>query len=253
MTIYHHKSRHLLGAKHGFYTRKGGVSSGIYRGLNCGLGSNDNSKLVNQNRSLVAQSMNVSPSALTFVHQHHSSDVITANKYLNHVKKGDALVTSNKDIVLCILTADCQPVLFVDNENGVIGAAHAGWKGALNGILENTIISMINIGAEKNKISAAVGPTINQKNYEVGTDFYELFHQKDRSNKKYFSKGSQDKYHFNLSKFNVSRLTKAGIKTVDTIGFCTYENSDLYFSYRRSVHKSEADYGRLISTIKLGN
>ena len=253
MTTYHHESKNLVGAKHGFYTRKGGVSLGIYKGLNCGLGSNDHSKLVNQNRSLVAQSMNVCPSALKFVHQHHSSDVITADKYLIDIKKGDALVTSNKDIVLCILTADCQPVLFIDKENGVIGAAHAGWKGALNGILENTIISMVNIGAEPNMISAAVGPTINQRNYEVGSEFYELFHQKSKSNKEFFCKGSQDKYYFNLSKFNVSRLIKAGIKKVDTIDFCTYANSDLYFSYRRSVHKSETDYGRLISTIMLEN
>lgn len=253
MTTIHHESKNLVGAKHGFYTRKGGVSLGIYKGLNCGLGSNDNSKLVNQNRALVAQSMNVCTSALKFVHQHHSSDVITADKYLIDIKKGDALVTSNKDIVLCILTADCQPVLFIDKENGVIGAAHAGWKGALNGILENTIISMVNIGAESNKISAAVGPTINQRNYEVGSEFYELFHQKSKSNKEFFCKGSQDKYYFNLSKFNVSRLIKAGIKKVDTIDFCTYANSDLYFSYRRSVHKSETDYGRLISTIMLEN
>ena len=253
MTTIHHESKNLVGAKHGFYTRKGGVSLGIYKGLNCGLGSNDNSKLVNQNRLLVAQSMNVCPSALKFVHQHHSSDVITADKYLIDIKKGDALVTSNKDIVLCILTADCQPVLFIDKENGVIGAAHAGWKGALNGILENTIISMVNIGAEPNKISAAVGPTINQRNYEVGSEFYELFHQKSKSNKEFFCKGSQDKYYFNLSKFNVSRLIIAGIKKVDTIDFCTYANSDLYFSYRRSVHKSETDYGRLISTIMLEN
>jgi len=251
MTLSYHQSTYLLGSKNGFYTRKSGVSSGIYKGLNCGLGSKDDPKLVQKNRLLVAESMGVDPSALTFVHQHHSSDVITVNKYLNDVRKGDALVTSEKNLVLCILTADCQPVLFIDNKNGIIGAAHAGWRGALNGIIENTILSMIKIGAELENISAAIGPTINQRNYEVGPEFYQLFKQKDETNKACFIEGAQDKYYFDLSKFNTSKLMKAGVKKIDIIDFCTYENSDLYFSYRRSIHKSEPDYGRLISTIML--
>ena len=183
------KNDNLFGAKHGFFTRLGGESTGIYKGLNCGLGSMDDKKIINRNRVLVANSMGISQSRLVFVHQIHSPDVITIKKKPTSPVKGDALVTANKKIALSILTADCQPVLFLDKKNGIIGAAHAGWKGAFTGILQNTIKSMKEIGGEPDHISVTIGPSISQKNYEVGPEFFYTLCKNNKYNEKFFYKG----------------------------------------------------------------
>lgn len=246
------KNDNLFGAKHGFFTRLGGESTGIYKGLNCGLGSMDNKKIINRNRVLVANSMGISQSRLVFVHQVHSSDVITIkNKIHTSPVKGDALVTANKKIALSILTADCQPVLFLDKKNGIIGAAHAGWKGAFTGILQNTIKSMKAIGSEPDHISVTIGPSISQKNYEVGPEFFDTLCKDYKYNEKFFFKGNKDRFHFDLVGYSIYQIKKSGVRKVNYVDSCTYENPDLYFSYRRSVHKSEPDYGRMISTIML--
>ena len=246
------KNNNLFGAKHGFFTRLGGESTGIYKGLNCGLGSMDNKKIINRNRVLVANSMGISQSRLVFVHQIHSSDVITIkNKIHTSPVKGDALVTANKKIALSILTADCQPVLFLDKKNGIIGAAHAGWKGAFTGILQNTIKSMKAIGSEPDHISVTIGPSISQKNYEVGPEFFDTLCKDYKYNEKFFFKGNKNRFHFDLVGYSIYQIKKSGVRKVNYVDSCTYENPDLYFSYRRSVHKSEPDYGRMISTIML--
>ena len=246
------KNNNLFGAKHGFFTRLGGESTGIYKGLNCGLGSMDDKKIINRNRVLVANSMGISQSRLVFVHQIHSSDVITIkNKIHTSPVKGDALVTANKKIALSILTADCQPVLFLDKKNGIIGAAHAGWKGAFTGILQNTIKSMKAIGSEPDHISVTIGPSISQKNYEVGPEFFDTLCKDYKYNEKFFFKGNKDRFHFDLVGYSIYQIKKSGVRKVNYVDSCTYENPDLYFSYRRSVHKSEPDYGRMISTIML--
>ena len=245
------KNDNLSGAKHGFFTRLGGESTGVYKGLNCGLGSMDDEKIINRNRMLVAKSMGINQSRLVFVHQIHSSDVITIKKQTAAPVKGDALVTAIKKIALSILTADCQPVLFVDKKNGIIGAAHAGWKGAFTGVLQNTIKSMKAIGAEQDHISATIGPSISQKNYEVGPEFFDALYNDDKYNKIFFYKGNSDRFHFDLVNYSIYQIKKSGVRSVNYIDSCTYENPDLYFSHRRSVHKSEPDYGRMISTIML--
>ena len=245
------KNDNLFGAKHGFFTRLGGESTGIYKGLNCGLGSMDDKKIINKNRVLVANSMGISQSRLVFVHQIHSPDVITIKNKPTSPVKGDALVTANKKIALSVLTADCQPVLFLDKKNGIIGAAHEGWKGAFTGILQNTIKSMKEIGGEPDHISATIGPSISQKNYEVGPEFFSTLCKNNKHNEKFFYKGSDDRFHFDLVGYSIYQIKKSGVRKVNCINSCTYENPDLYFSYRRSVHKSEPDYGRMISTIML--
>ena len=245
------KNDNLFGAKHGFFTRLGGESTGIYKGLNCGLGSMDDKKIINRNRVLVANSMGISQSRLVFVHQIHSPDVITIKNKPTSPVKGDALVTANKKIALSVLTADCQPVLFLDKKNGIIGAAHAGWKGAFTGILQNTIKSMKEIGGEPDHISATIGPSISQKNYEVGPEFFDTLCKDYKYNEKFFFKGNKNRFHFDLVGYSIYQIKKSGVRKVNYIDSCTYENPDLYFSYRRSVHKSEPDYGRMISTIML--
>jgi YfiH family protein len=245
------KSDNLLGIKHGFFTRLGGVSSNIYSGLNCGLGSNDKQKSVHQNRMLVAKFLDIRKSQLIFVHQIHSAKVITIRDKPTKPLKGDAIVTNSKNLALSILTADCQPVLFADKKNSVIGAAHAGWKGAFDGILQNTIKSMCKIGADIDQIYATIGPSISQKNYEVGPEFFERICKNKKDNERFFLRGRSDRFHFNLIEYSLHQIEKTGVQKVDFIDSCTYQNPNLHFSYRRSVHQSENDYGRMLSTIML--
>ena len=163
----------------------------------------------------------------------------------------DALVTRTPGLVLTILTADCQPVLFSDREAVVIGGAHAGWRGALDGVLENTIKAMEKLGARRTNISAAIGPSISQNAYEVGPEFFEGFVSKAPGSRRFFEKGKEDRYQFDLSAYGIDRLQKAGIKQAEWTGHCTYHDATRFYSYRRSVHEKAADYGRLISMIRL--
>lgn len=236
--------------RHGFFTRRGGASSGIFKGLNCGFGSSDQRDVVATNRARVAAAMEVASDHLVSVHQHHSADVIHVVDPYAERPKADAMVTARPDIALGILTADCQPVLFADPENEVIGAAHAGWGGALNGVLEATVDAMVTLGASRDNIQAVIGPSISQAAYEVGPDYMDRFLDDDPDNARFFAQGTGDRVQFDLPSYGLARLRAAGVQAEWT-RHCTYSDPDRFFSYRRSVHQQQADYGRLIATIRL--
>jgi len=241
----------LKGVRHGFFTRSGGASSGVFAGLNCGFGSSDQHDIVRINRARVADAMGLPPAQLCGVHQIHSADVVVVDDVSDTSPKADALVTREPGIGLSVLTADCQPVLFADVEQRVIGAAHAGWKGALNGVLEATIDQMVALGARRSKIAAVIGPSISQTNYEVGAEFRDQFLAKDKTHGRFFVHGRDTKFQFDLPAFGLHRLQTAGIANATWTRHCTYADPDRFFSYRRSVHRQEADYGRLIAVITL--
>lgn len=243
----------LSPVKHGFFTRRGGASSGIFSGLNCGLGSSDQREAVALNRARVAEAMGAPENTLIGVHQVHSSDVVTVTHAhpLPEPPRADGIVTNVPGLVLAILTADCQPVLFSDPETGVIGAAHAGWKGTLNGVLEATVDAMLALGAERKNISAVIGPTISQRAYEVGPEFFENFIAQDPENARFFEPGDGDRHMFDLPALGVSKLRAAGIGQATWTRHCTYHDADRFYSYRRTTHAGEVDYGRLISCIRL--
>jgi YfiH family protein len=237
--------------KHGFFTRKGGASSGIFQGLNCGPGSSDQSEAVAINRERVAHALGVTSAALTGVRQVHSADVVTVTGLVAEQARADALVTATAGVALTVLTADCQPVLFADAEAGVIGAAHAGWRGALSGVLEATVDAMEALGARRASIRAVIGPTISQRAYEVGPEFLEEFLAEDESYSRFFAGGNGDRLHFDLPAFGLHRLRDHGVGHAEWTRHCTYSDAERFYSYRRSVHRHEADYGRLISAIRL--
>lgn len=252
MTLDAITSPALAGVTHGFFTRRGGVSSGIYAGLNCGGGSDDQNEAVAINRARVAGAMGVTLDKLVTVHQTHSSDVVTVEAPLGTPRpEADAMVTATPGLALGILTADCEPVLFADREAGVIGAAHAGWKGALDGVLEATLDAMEALGARRENTAAVIGPTISQDAYEVGPEFVARFVIDDPDHARFFKTGDGDRSHFDLPAFGIHRLRRAGVGHAEWTGDCTYTDSDRFYSYRRSVHRLEADYGRLISAIRL--
>jgi YfiH family protein len=240
------------GIRHGFFTRVGGVSEGVYRGLNIGVGSNDDPALVRENRRRVAEWMGVAPDALLSVYQVHSPDVIVATApFPSSRPQADAIVTDRPGLALGASSADCGPVLFADAEARVIGAAHAGWKGALAGVLENTVAAMEKLGAVRDRIVAVLGPSIGPENYEVGAEFVARFIEADSENEAYFKpSGNGGHSMFDLNRYTLDRLRKAGVST-EGIGRCTYAEEDLFYSYRRTTHRNEADYGRQISAIVL--
>ena len=241
----------LAPLRHGFFTRKGGASSGIFHGLNCGPGSSDLSEVVAINRARVAGAMGVEPDHLLTVQQIHSADVVTVNALFTDRPLADAMVTATPGIVLGVLTADCQPVLFADAKAGVIGAAHAGWRGAKDGVLEATVVAMEALGATRASIRAVIGPTISQSAYEVGPEFIDSFITDDPQNARFFIKGPADRYLFDLPAFGLHHLRAAGVGHAEWTRHCTYSEPDRFYSYRRTTHAGEADYGRLISVIRL--
>jgi polyphenol oxidase len=253
MTLEILTSDSLGGIRHGFFTRRGGASSGIYTGLNCGPGSLDQRQAVLLNRRRVAEAMDVAPARLLSLHQSHSADVVVAGpEGWNERPRADAAVTRELGMALSVLTADCAPVLFADPDAGVIGAAHAGWRGAVGGVVEATVSAMVRLGAKRAAICAVVGPTISQRNYEVGQEFFEAFVDEDPEQGRFFVNGrAPDKYYFDLPGFVVWRLRAAGVRDAVWIGACTYAEPDRFFSYRRTMHQGEPDYGRLISAIAL--
>ncbi|WP_281856074.1 peptidoglycan editing factor PgeF [Litoreibacter halocynthiae] len=240
----------LAPLRHGFFTRKGGASSGVFEGLNCGQGSSDQTDIVLTNRARVAQAMQVAPDHLVSVHQCHSADVVVVDGPIKDKPKADGMVCATEGVALGVLTADCQPVLFADTQAGVIGAAHAGWGGAVAGILENTIDAMVGLGATREHIQAVIGPCISQAAYEVGLEYFERFYDEDPENARFFANGNGDKMQFDLPAYGLHRLRAAGVNAEWT-RHCTYSDAARFYSYRRSVHKKEADYGRLIATIRL--
>lgn len=242
------------GILHGFFTRNGGVSSGLYESLNIGLGSDDTRDLVLENRKRVAQAFEVEENRLVSPYQIHSADVITVSAPWQEDadRKADALVTSEPNLVIGVATADCGPVLFADPEAGVVGAAHSGWKGALTGVLENTIAAMQALGARKDGIQAVLGPTISQGSYEVGPEFHDRFIAQDRLFDGYFKPSSKDGYFmFDLPAFITGRLSALGLAHVSAMNICTYVDEERFYSYRRTTHRKEPDYGRQISAIMI--
>ena len=241
----------LAPLRHGFFTRKGGASSGIFHGLNCGPGSSDLSEVVAINRARVAAAMEVGADHLLTLTQTHSADVVTLTAPFADHPKADAMVTATPGLVLGVLTADCQPVLFADHNAQVIGAAHAGWRGARDGVLEATIAAMENLGANRANINAVIGPTISQSAYEIGPEFIEAFLAEDAANARFFAKGASDRFLFDLPAFGLHRLRAAGVGQAEWTRHCTYSDPGRFYSYRRTTHAGEADYGRLISVIRL--
>lgn len=241
----------LDGVAHGFFGRRGGASSGIFEGLNCGGGSSDQAEIVAMNRDRVADAIGVSPERLVSVHQVHSATAVTLHERPVERPRADAIVTNTPGLALAILTADCQPVLFADRNAGVIGAAHAGWRGALDGVLEATINEMIAAGGARENIHAVIGPTISQRAYEVGQEFLERFLDEDPDSARFFINGQEGRYLFDLPGYGLMRLRAAGIGSAEWTHHCTYSDEARFYSYRRATHRGEADYGRLISVIRL--
>lgn len=245
-------ARPLSAFRHGFFTRKGGASTGVYESLNCGTGSRDMGEIVARNRAIVAAALDVAPEHLVTVHQVHSSRVIRVDGPLHGAPpEADALVTATPGLAIAVLTADCQPILMGDAEAGVVAAAHAGWRGALGGVIEATIEAMEGLGADRQRIRAVIGPTISQRNYEVGPELLDAFMAEDPSFARFFANGEGDRYLFDLPGLGLHLLREAGIGHAEWIGQCTYDDPLRFFSYRRACHEREADYGRLISAIRL--
>ncbi len=243
-----------LPCRHGFFTRRGGASSGIFAGLNCGPGSGDQAEIVAINRTRAAAALDLGPKALAGLHQIHSADVLRVDALPDPVSprpKADAMVTATPGIALSVLTADCQPVLFADRAAGVIGAAHAGWRGALAGVLEATIDAMEALGARRAQMVAVIGPCISQRAYEVGDEFLEAFLAEDPAHARFFANGAGGRYLFDLPGFGLSRLRAAGIGHAEWTGHCTHSDPGRFFSYRRATQSGETDYGRLLSAIRL--
>ena len=251
MTLEILTSDPLSPAHHGFFTRHGGASSGIFKGLNCGPGSSDQRAAVDLNRARVADAMQVAPKALISLHQVHSRTVIAVTEPLATRPKADAMVTSTPGLALGILTADCQPVLFHDANAQVIGAAHAGWRGALAGVLESTLDAMEALGGNRKDIIAVIGPSISQRAYEVGPEFLDDFLADDPAHTRFFANGPDDRLQFDLQGFSLHRLRRAGVGQAQWTRHCTFSDPERFYSYRRTTHAKEADYGRLISAIRL--
>jgi len=240
-----------LAPRHGFFTRKGGASSGIFAGLNCGTGSSDQAEIVAINRARVAEAMGLWVEALVSVHQVHSPDVVTVTTPLTERPRADAMVTATPGLALAVLTADCQPVLFSDAKAGVIGAAHAGWKGARDGVMEATLDAMETLGARRGDITAVIGPCISQTAYEVGQEFFESFTDDAPEAQRFFINGNGDRHLFDLPSYGLWRLRAAGVGHAEWTRHCTYRDPARFYSYRRTTHAGEADYGRQISVIRL--
>jgi YfiH family protein len=242
----------IPGLRHAFFTREGGVSGGIYQGLNGGLGSNDDAAHVAENRRRMAGQMGVAPDRFLSLHQIHSPDAVVATgPWSGDKPRADALVTRTEGLAIGVTAADCGPILFVDPAARVIGAAHAGWKGALTGIVESTVDAMEKLGADRSGVVAAIGPLIRQHSYEVGGEFVERFLDADAENAAYFIPADRAGHSmFDLAGYIRMRLEKAGVLMIDDIGVDTYSD-ERFYSYRRSVHRKEPDYGRHVHAIAL--
>lgn len=245
-------SHALTGVAHGFLGRRGGLSAGIHAGLNVGLGSADDAETVRANRALARDAVLPGASLVT-LHQVHSPDVVTVTGPIAEDERphADAMVTNRPGLLLGVLTADCAPVLLADAGAGVVGAAHAGWKGAVGGVVEATVAAMEAIGADRARIAAAIGPCIGRASYEVSEAFADPFLAPDEDNGRFFAAGRPGHLMFDLAANVAARLAGAGVGRVDILDQDTYAQPDRFFSYRRSCHRGEPDYGRQISVIGL--
>ena len=244
----------LPGIAHGFFTRQGGVSEGVYASLNCGRGSKDVRHAVAENRNRVANHLGVHGSHLLSVYQIHGPEVVTVEDIWEPADRpaADAMVTRRQGIALGVLAADCGPILFADAEAGVIGAAHAGWRGAIGGVMDETVAAMEDLGADRNAIAAVLGPTIAQASYEVGPEFIDAFRSDDADNARFFCPSDKDGHHlFDLPGYVQMRLGRLGLAHTGWTGQDTYAEPARFFSFRRNTHEDEKRYGRMISAISL--
>jgi len=244
----------LPGIRHAFFTRAGGVSGGAYASLNGGIGSRDDPANVAQNRARMAAALGVEPGRFLTAHQTHSADVVVVEEPWSTPARppADALVTRTRALAVGVTTADCGPILFADPSAGVIGAAHAGWRGALAGIVEATVDAMERLGADRGGTRAALGPMIRQSNYEVGPDLIARFTGQDPASSRFFKPAPRERHAlFDLAGYIAARLTRAGIRQVEDLALCTYGDAMRFFSFRRSTHNAEADYGRHVNAIAL--
>ena len=242
----------LLDVPHGFFGRKGGVSEGAVAGLNCGLGSGDDPQAVEANRRLAADAV-IPGAPLASVYQIHSPTAVIVTEAAPYAERpqADALVTDRRGLLLGVVTADCAPVLLADAEAGVVGAAHAGWRGATAGVTDQAIAAMISLGARVERIAAAVGPCIAKASYEVDHQFAERLLAEDPENERFLGEGPAGNPHFDLEAYVVTRLAAAGIRKIEAMGLDTYALEDRYYSYRRATHRIEPTYGRQLSLIGL--
>ena len=244
----------LAGIRHGFFTRDGGVSEGLYASLNGGVGSHDDAANVAENRARMAAALGVEADRFLTAYQVHSPTIVVAERPWPQRGRphADGIVTRTPALAIGVTTADCGPILFADGEARVIGAAHAGWRGALGGVAEATLDAMERLGASRSRIRAALGPMIRQANYEVGPDLMERFAAEDRDSKRFFAPAARDgRALFDLAGYIAARLNRAGIGQAEDLGLCTYADPDRFFSYRRATHRGESDYGRHVNAIAL--
>ena len=253
MTVEYIESPLLGQFRHGFFARMGGVSTGSFESLNCGLSTTDDPAAVCRNRAIASEAIGIDPNALTTVKQVHSANAIAVDRAASlSSRAADGMATSTPGLALGILTADCQPVLLGDPETGIVGAAHAGWRGALSGIIESTIRAMVELGAHRKSIRAAVGPAISQPNYEVGPEFHQAFLDGDPDHSAFFEDGAGDRKQFDLPGFGLAALERAGVGASEWTGHCTYDDPARFFSCRRSHHESCATFGVMVSIIAAG-
>jgi polyphenol oxidase len=244
----------LAGIRHAFFTREGGVSSGLYASLNGGIGSRDDAGHVAENRARMAAALDVAPHCLLTAFQIHSPQVVVAETPwpMQARPRADAIVTRTFGLAVGVSTADCGPILLADPVARVVGAAHAGWRGALAGVAEATVVAMERLGADRGRIRAALGPMIRQENYEVGPDLIARFAAEDKGAENFFRPAVRDGHaYFDLGGYIAARLARAGVGQIEDLALCTYAEPARFFSFRRTTHRGEVDYGRHINAIAL--
>ena len=243
--------KNISNLKHCFFSRKNGVSKGIYNSLNCGINSKDNKENVIQNINIVSKKLNCEKKPIVALNQNHGNKVVCFNNQEDVKNKiiGDAIVTTLKNVGISVLTADCVPILFYNPKKKIVGCVHAGWKGALNGIIENTVDKFLELNSNTRDLVAAIGPCINHHNYEVGHDFYKKFVDQNKNNQQFFIVLNDKKYLFNIRSYINAKLIRLGINNIDHIEMDTFSNKENFFSYRRSKKNDDKDYGRCISVI----
>ncbi|MAH02686.1 MAG: hypothetical protein CMI70_02710 [Candidatus Pelagibacter sp.] len=243
--------KNISNLKHCFFSRKNGVSKGIYNSLNCGINSKDNKENVIQNINIVSKKLNCEKKPIVVLNQNHGNKVVCFNNQEDIKNKtiGDAIVTTLKNVGISVLTADCVPILFYDPKKKNVGCVHAGWKGALNGIIENTVDKFLELNSNTRDLVTAIGPCINHHHYEVGHDFYKKFINQNKNNQQFFIVLNDKKYLFNIRSYISTKLIRLGINNIDHIEMDTFSNKENFFSYRRSKKNDDKDYGRCISVI----
>lgn len=243
----------IAGIAHGFFTRKGGHSDGLFRSLNCGYGSGDDRSRVGKNRAEAANQLNLAPSHLVSLYQVHSPTVVVVREpwTAETAVQGDGMVTNQPGIGLGVLTADCAPIIFAAKGVSAVGIAHAGWKGALAGITSSMMEAMEQLGAKRSSLVAVIGPTISKRAYEVGSEYRERFVAAEAKNATFFTSGNNEKYYFDLPGYLLDRIQREGIAEVHNLDLCTYSDEEQFFSFRRSVHREELKYGRLLSAVAI--